>query len=541
MDRTSNIRIWLPQNFIEGSAGIVYMMNAAHRGDMYHMRASMALYPPADEAADKDVDKATYKPFGVVLHSYKKGPTDQLVDYITQLALAQGRKVFTTEWDYEILRGIKLNVFADNEGCVPGCKLDGQRIKATEFNQSKINVESVSESGCTRFIKRRVDQDPRRLNDLPGKMAQLTPEQATSLEGRFRELSPFRLLHKKTENTQNVLLLHRDSGMKFRGAYPELDSGAALWDLATMMEQISGEYMPKDVGKKLNVIFCGASAEQLNDRANSIGQYWTDLEPIKINGVSTRDIEAHFFRWAYREGYFQMVVGFRSGSLDLFTFLGIPTVSITLRDLIGNERHDRLRGRDFKRVNVEYDVPRHHATAWVKSKYSEEGKPSNVIASPYWPHEKPADAEVKWREPRGDVELPEHIDTAIRETGASRFRKFDFAIVRLGIMLACERYLGWEYLVRSDEEELYDHTVFNSTARFCWPRVLGRRRDEEVHKFFVELQKDDDEHLDYLSLSEWLQQPRFKLEQLEDRSRRDWIAFWKRWNSVDLPYKRSRV
>ena len=89
-------------------------------------------------------------------------------------------------------------------------------------------------------------------------------------------------------------------------------------------------------------------------------------------------------QYGYRNGQFSMAVGLRSGVMDQLTFLGIPTVSIGLRNMVAENRHVYL-ARDFwKTVNVQYSQPRHVVTAWM----SEEDL--DLLVSPYWLAKAPA-------------------------------------------------------------------------------------------------------------------------------------------------------
>ena len=72
----------------------------------------------------------------------------------------------------------------------------------------------------------------------------------------------------------------------------------------------------------------------------------------------------HVFDWTNKtKEHYSPVLGFRSGALDLFTFLGVPAVSILLRNLVGNLHHNDIPKNKFKRIKCEYDAPRHTSTA----------------------------------------------------------------------------------------------------------------------------------------------------------------------------------
>jgi hypothetical protein len=113
--------------------------------------------------------------------------------------------------------------------------------------------------------------------------------------------------------------------------------------------------------------------------------------------VTKRDVEAYFLYWASQENkekqYFKMAVELRSGVMDLFTFMGIPTVSIGLRNMVGEDRHAFLAGKGFKRVNAQYDLPRHPTTAYVENRFG--GDP--LLNSPYWSGKAPGSATIDFQ------------------------------------------------------------------------------------------------------------------------------------------------
>jgi hypothetical protein len=81
--------------------------------------------------------------------------------------------------------------------------------------------------------------------------------------------------------------------------------------------------------------------------------------------------------------------------------LGIPSVSIGLRNMVGEDRHLFLAKAVLGRTNVIYDQPRHPLTAWMQGRDN-----LNYFFSPFWadptaltpkgikttPRTKPADA-----------------------------------------------------------------------------------------------------------------------------------------------------
>jgi hypothetical protein len=59
--------------------------------------------------------------------------------------------------------------------------------------------------------------------------------------------------------------------------------------------------------------------------------------------------------------------------------------------MLREDRHEFLAGENFKRMNAQYDRPRHPTTAYVKNRdvknELEGGDP--VLASPYWSDDAP--------------------------------------------------------------------------------------------------------------------------------------------------------
>jgi len=108
-----------------------------------------------------------------------------------------------------------------------------------------------------------------------------------------------------------------------------------------------------------------------------------------------------------------MALGFRSGGLDVFTFLGIPSISISNRQLVGEARHSEIAVNQlFKRLNIQYELPRH-----ISTKYTAK---DNLLGSPWWlfdaAHRQPTPA-----------------DRAQQSTPPSGFHDFDGSIVEIGI------------------------------------------------------------------------------------------------------------
>lgn len=187
---------------------------------------------------------------------------------------------------------------------------------------------------------------------------------------------------KLEEGERGALVMFRDTGAN-GGPYPELDSGKAIEQLAKLVKDQG--FTPVICGKPQIFEYFG----EWNEKPHTIKEYYNELHDIKSNAkvkskASERDIDALFMKQAFEDGKFKLVLGFRSGALDLF--IGIPTVSITLKGLEGNkERHDLLKGNNFQRLNIEYNMPRHKTTNVVGGEVLGEKKP---YYSPFWDYRK---------------------------------------------------------------------------------------------------------------------------------------------------------
>lgn len=165
-----------------------------------------------------------------------------------------------------------------------------------------------------------------------------------------------------------------------------------------------------------------------------------------------------------------MVVGFRSGVLDLFTFLGVPTVSIGLKYLVGEARHAKLAKAEFRQQNIQYLAPRHPDTKWFKGAQSE-----RLIGSPYWKF--------------GPATTP--ASTApMHEPGP--LAPYDFQVVRTGLRVAIQRYLAWESESFIAGNVQRASAVFDaSSARRGYPSELveGSKDAREAKKTYYEQQQ----------------------------------------------------
>ena len=299
----------------------VYMIDASHRGDMYHLRAALAVHRAP-----------------LIIFNFK-GEND-LTHY---LANAPGTQVYKVAYnpakprEIDFQSGLVLRMF---------------------------NV--LSEADATHKIAGAVEQKDAISKSMTSVSEELTPDVVRNIRDA--------VVHVFGSATGNIaLMMYRDSGQTSL-VYPELDSGAALPELARMMHE-----------KGLTPVFCGAPGGAKLDEISNIGPYWKALEGIQVGGNRDplkykRDIEAEFMRQAYKMGKFRIVVGFRSGMLDLFTFLGIPTISISLKRLVGEDRHSQLaHNPNWQRTNIQYDKPRSNVTRLMEGRGE-----SELYMSPFW-------------------------------------------------------------------------------------------------------------------------------------------------------------
>ncbi|KAL5346191.1 hypothetical protein ACLOAV_008457 [Pseudogymnoascus australis] len=355
--------VWLPANFSTGSSEPMYFLSASHRGDMYHIRAAMILFPAP-------------------LFLYECSPKHQeLEDYLTWTAKYLGQPYFKVPWDFNIYANSK--IVPSSVGCFRGTQVRGDYHEDPFLNESpqklepRPNVKTRGEVSSTHVFAAGITDYE--FGKIKSRMA-LIPN--TAIENRIKQsLLPIIQKLFPSRGRTSVLILHRASGADLGGAYPELDTGNSmdqLIDIVSKTLDSSRNY--------IQPILCGNIGSR-GGLTPSIGPYWIDLKLIRTefdNSITARDIDALFLRYAFELGCFHMALGFRSGALDLFSLLGIPTVSIGLRNLIGEDRHDYLAQKIFRRINVKYDLPRHKATAWIRSNYRTESKADvgvNVLCS----------------------------------------------------------------------------------------------------------------------------------------------------------------
>ncbi|KAI9655100.1 MAG: hypothetical protein M1821_005583 [Bathelium mastoideum] len=200
--------------------------------------------------------------------------------------------------------------------------------------------------------------------------------------------------------------------------------------------------------KSFRTISCG-NKDAVSGIPN-IGEYWADL--TVPSGETARDVEAYFL-----------------DALDLFTFLGIPTVSIGLRNMIGEFRHELLAKEAFKRVNVQYDQPRHNATAYIKPKIKDS---LPQLSSPLWSGDAP-DGVKKRDAGNNDDKRRQQAEKP------SSFTAFDKIVLEAGLKIASEKHLKWIKSIQSLKEGISANPTRTHTA-FQRQATLARGRRSET-------------------------------------------------------------
>ncbi|KAL1966241.1 hypothetical protein VTN77DRAFT_4793 [Rasamsonia byssochlamydoides] len=412
-------------------------------------------------------------PHPICIYDYDtsdKKKTDDCVDYLTRIARRKDQGIFVVPWGRDTLTGETVPASVD------GCKLNLRPLNDTDnppahYLQSRKNLQYIGEGQATMNIYKSCND---KINTIPSAMAIISnPTMEGQLKASFASKDPFAKL---ALPKPTILVLYRDTG-KLGGAYPELDSDTqGIIDIAEAIAKL-----PKgENDTSLSVVLCGNSDAIKDTKGNvypSIGPYWLNL-PTDTQEPK-RDVEAYFLKWAYETGYFQMVVGFRSGVLDLFTFLGIPTVSIGLRNMVGELRHNYLAGDTFKRVNVEYDQPRHRATAWIKL-----NEDVIFLTSPFWTGSPPTG--IAERTPS-----PEQKQKMLEE-GPGPLAPFDKAVLETGLRMACHKYLKWDDTVRPLVPTENAAIVTTKVTRSCCPRDM---ENDQMERYFKEVKALDDTDL----------------------------------------------
>ncbi|TWU71088.1 hypothetical protein ED733_002544 [Metarhizium rileyi] len=382
--------------------------------------------------------------------------TKDTQDYLSRCVIQNNKNFFFVPWNYAVLTAPTRPPADFSNCCLNGQPYDGKGM-------AMVQVKTYGESLATMLL-----EDAGTHNPLPNSVLQgmflLSDESKAYLGQKFSELFRSEWKIKVDDSkTSTILVVDRDTGCQPEGAYPELDTGNGILAIREIVNDMMNASPPGH--PRLNVISCGNKGES---SGTGIGQYWTKLpkltdipNPDVTKPVTKRDVEAYFLYWASQEDkskqYFKMVIGLRSGVIDLFTFLGIPTVSIGLRNMVGESRHRRLCGPNFKRLNVQYDRPRHSTTAYVEDRYDNRKAWLNC---PFWLGNAPAgslarDALADDQQLRARTSLPRP------------FYEFDTFVLTVGVRLACQRYMSWSTTVTKANGSFPD-VVTTRDARFCY-------------------------------------------------------------------------
>lgn len=363
--------LWVPNTF--AASGSIYFICASHRGDMYHIRGAYTL-----------------EPYPLIVYE----TTDRTTDLTAYLAkpVKSPAEVFLTPWTWKQLTS------STNPG--------------PSFSKRKFTLKS--ESDATRIIRKGVTGDTQK-KELKDGMAIIDGRDEPELRNELKKLA-LRLFGGNSETT--ILIQTRDTGTQ-GGIYPELDSGTnSVLEIARWIKDI-----PDKEDKALRVVLAG-NARQIGELP-TIGEYYLQIDSGNWPRQTKRDIEAFFLKVAYEEGYYSFAVGFRSGALDLFTFLGIPSISVSARQIVGEDRHAQLAlNVCLSRMNLQYELPRHITTKYFGTSGTQ------LLGSPWWKFgdksEKPTDAEK-----------------AQQSDPPSGFNRYDSEIIRIGIYKGISLLLPW--------------------------------------------------------------------------------------------------
>ncbi|KID81559.1 hypothetical protein MGU_11081 [Metarhizium guizhouense ARSEF 977] len=391
--------------------------------------------------------------------------TKDTQDYLSRSVIHNNKNYFFVPWGYNGLTGAPPTDFTN-------CCLNGQPYQGAGIK--KVTVEAYGESLSTILVQEASETNTQVPDCVIQGMFLLKPEYMTYLRGEFSRLFAAEWKIQADDNTKSTMLVvERDTGRQLEGVYPELDTGNGIAAVRGIVQEMMANPPPNHT---LKVISCGYGPES---SVTGIGQYWTKLPKVDQipnvdpnQPVTKRDIEAYFLYWASQENpstpYFQMVVGLRSGVMDLFTLMGIPTVSIGLRNMVGESRHQRLCGPAFKRLNIQYDWPRHSTTAYIQGRKKYQGP---LLNSPFWLGPAPG------RTARGNLS-PQQMDQQ-KTSLLQPFGDFDTFVLKVGLRLACQTYLRWSVTVLTKNPS-FPQVMTTSDARFCYlaedtePRVKDR-------------------------------------------------------------------
>ncbi|KAJ5536684.1 hypothetical protein N7513_009870 [Penicillium frequentans] len=411
----------------------IFMLSATHRGDMYQVRAAMI----AQIRVDKKVARYLY------VHDCPNVPND-LMEYLKAIAQKLRMPYFLVSYGRETLQA---SARPSRDGrCSLGVPQEGPGYKETTLdlnNDGSLafqNISFITEGYATLRMADIVSTDESRAiwNAVKADMT-IVQGNEDVLHQMFENANThlFGQWPKPNSDQRTILVLHRDSGRGKEGPYPEYDTGEALAQIVSIIAA-------QKSSKGTMALFPVTSGQVVS--TPNIGQYWTRLGTV--HGVTKRDIEAYFLKWAYEQGWYHMVVGFRSGGLDLFTLMGIPTLSIGIRFLVGEDRHELLATQLFRRLNVQYDMPRHQLTAWIhgrpiKRKFSTDPVTfePDYIHSPYWMAPPPDNLLFP---PRPAKPASADAEISLRRVDTAPFTEFDEWTFEAGLRVACERnFDGW--------------------------------------------------------------------------------------------------
>ncbi|KAI1819784.1 hypothetical protein F4861DRAFT_543590 [Xylaria intraflava] len=436
--------------------------------------------------------------YSVVLFEADNSPGSELgqtQDYLRWGAKKKNKNAFFTSWG-------QFGFSGDRPQDLTNCSLDGEVYNNAD-DLTQVTLYTYGEFDSTELIEDAAKKAGGLPESIPKGMFLLEEETKAYLGKCFEKLfepGDGWNMTPDDENKATILFLDRVTGSKPGGAYPELDSGTAI----TTLRDIAGKIEPN--GKCVWKVISSGDANEAS--TTGIGEYWMKLKKIfddmKTKDGTRRDIDAYFLHWASQENekkqYFKMAVALRSGMLDLLTFLGIPTVSIGLRNMVGEYRHGLLAGDGFKRVHAQYDKPRHRTTAYVRDKKKPNRDPP--IGSPYWDGDLPGGAfgtgGFTPRKPTPkEIKLNDEGMKAMRKEDHEKFSPFDEHVLTISVRRACEAYCKWPASIRNVEwapwikdavnTVPFPSVITTSIARYCYlkeeegkvKQALRRREDAD--------------------------------------------------------------
>lgn len=172
----------------------IYLLSATHRGDMYHIRAAMAL-----------------EPHPLCLYDCPSKPND-LMAYLGKSRSASSARSISEDPATSFQTTLNWKVLA------------GQSAPSPEYR--KVTFPIISESGATDIFSANMSMGTSGPNVSAAMAivdANIKPIVEASMGKNLQAIFPPQGPKMKT-----VLVLHRDTGTQAGGIYPELDSGAAL-------------------------------------------------------------------------------------------------------------------------------------------------------------------------------------------------------------------------------------------------------------------------------------------------------------------------